>query len=79
MAKAKEREQFIKTADLVELFGGQLSPEYISQLVKEGKLPGYRFSEKGHLFFLASEVVKALRIRVKPATKEAGEVKEVAA
>ena len=76
MAKVREPEKFIKTADLVELFTGKLTPEYVSRLVEEGKLPAYRFGPKGHLFFRVSEVEKALRVKVekKPVTEEAAGV-----
>lgn len=67
-----EVEKFIKTADLVNLFEApdgtkNLTPEYVSALVKQGKIPAYRFKEKGHLFFRLSEVVEALRVQVEGA------------
>lgn len=63
-----EVERFIKTADLVALWEApdgtrNLTPEYVSALVKQGKIPAYRFKAKGHLFFRLSEVVAALRVK----------------
>lgn len=72
---AKQPEGFMKMAELLKLFETpdgkmQLTAEYVSTLVKKGKLPAYRFGEKGHLLFRLSEVEDALRVQVQKEERE---------
>lgn len=73
-AVGEVQEKLIKTPDLAKILG--VTPEYLTQLVKAGKIPAYQFAEKGHLFFQLSEVLAALRVESKMPEKEKEPVPE---